>query len=473
MRKSLLILIAVLGFSGVTSAQEQKWGEDSVTCRDNLLIFYEGGRSKNFKDPDIYNSWSYVYNNCPGASKNTFIYGVPFVETRIKMVTDQAEKDSLAKMLVYDLYDKRLEYFPEKFDYVKYRKALDMIQYFPDSTKAAHNLFIEALADGGPEQDAAFYDGYFKTAVRLFNEKFYDVNDVFNSYNIVLEGIEVNNNALNRQLAEYQQKIEDSTLTDKEQKIVDKAIRELERYEKVELNAEKILAPISTCEKLAILYNEESFEANKTDPVWLRRASKMLSKEKKTEEGEYEDCTDNPIFFKIAEELYRLEPSANAARALGISLYRESKYTKAIEYFKEAGNLEVDPKKAANDYMRIASSYLKVGSYGSAKSAALKAASLRRGWGEPYVLIAQIYGSVSESCGSNAFEKRAVYWAAIDKLNYAKSIDSDVSSKASRLISSYKQQLPDKTISFQFGHAEGEVYSIGCIVNETITVKFY
>lgn len=471
MKKSLLILISVFGFNGIAEAQEKEWGKDSITCRDNLLIFYEAGRSKNYGDPDIFKAWSYVYNNCPGASKNTFIYGVPFIETRIKKIP--AEKDSLAKMLVYELYDKRFKYHPEKEDYIKYRKALDMIQYFPDSTKAAHELFKEALAIGGPEQDAAFYDGYFKTAVRLFNDDVYDVNDVFNSYNIVLEGIEVNNNALNKEIAPYQQKINDSIITDKEMNIVNKAQRELERYEKVESNAEKILAPITTCEKLAIIYSDEKFEENKVDKVWLRRASKMLSSEKRNDEGDMVDCTDNPVFFKVAEQLYKLDPSANAARALGLSLYREKQYSKAVDYFKEASNLEIDPKKSAADQMRIASSYLKLGSSGAAKSAALRAASLRKGWGDPYILIAQIYASVSESCGKNAFEKRAVYWASINKLEYARSIDSDVSSKASRLIESYKKQLPDKGISFQQGHSGGESYSIGCIVNETVTVKFF
>ncbi len=471
MKKSLLILIAVLGINGLAEAQQKEWGEDSVTCRDNLLIFYEAGRSKNYGDPDIFKSWSYVYNNCPGASKNTFIYGVPFIETRIKNIP--AERDSLAKMLVFELYDKRFQWFPEKEDYIKYRKAMDMIQYFPDSTKAAHQLFIDALKVGGPEQDAAFYDGYFKTAVRLFNDDIYDVNDVFNSYNIVLEGIETNNNSLNKELAQYQQKINDSTLTDKEAQIVAKLQRELENYEKVESNAEKILSPITTCEKLAIIYSAEKFEENKTDPVWLRRASKMLAKEKRNDDGDMVDCTDNPLFFKIAEQLYKLDPSANAARALGLSLYSEKQYSKAMDYFKEASNLEVDPKKSANDQMRIASAYLKLGSYGSAKNAALKAASLRKGWGDPYLLIAQIYASVEQSCGSNVFEKKAVYWAAINKLEYAKSIDPDVTGKANRLIANYKQQVPNKSVSFQLGHSDGETYSIGCIVNETITVKFY
>ncbi len=471
MRKSLLILGMIISsvFSGSLNAQTSK---DDIVCEENLQIFVPTARAKNFGDPTAFKAWSYVFTNCGGYSKSVYIYGPYFVETAIKGAKSDREKDSLVTVLL-DIYDQRIAYYPEKIDYVKYRKALDLIQYYPDSIRTAHQLFIEALEVGGPEQDAAFYDGYFKTAVRLFNNKVYDVNDVFNSYNIVLEGIEVNNNVLNKRITLLEAKVADTTITDKESKELEKAQRELERYETVESNAEKILAPISTCEKLAILYNEETFGAHKEDAVWLRRASKMLGKEKRNDEGEVEDCTDNPVFFKIAEALYQLEPSVGAARAMGLLAYRRSNYSKAVDYFQEASNQEVDPKKSSADQMRIASAYLKTGNYGAAKNAALKAASLRKNWGDPYVLIAQLYAAAEQSCGNNVFEKKAVYWAAINKLEYARSIDPDVSKKAGRLIANYKQNLPDKSISFQLGHTDGEKYTIGCIVNETITVKFY
>ncbi len=490
MKKGLWILTCVLSSLIGTDLYAQT--AEEVRCDNNLQIFGADAQAKNFSDSVAFFAWSYVFNNCPASSKLTYIYGPYFVEAQIKNPTflgrkraakllkskakaDSAKlaniQDSLATILM-DIYDQRIGFYPEKIDYVKYRKAVDMMQYFPDSTKAAHELFVEALEVGGPEQDAAFYDRYFITAVTLFNDKVYDVNQVFNSYNIVLEGIEVNTSILNQQILALQIKADSNNISDAERKELAKSERELERYEKVERNAEKILAPISTCEKLTLLYNEESYQANKTDATWLRRASAMLSKEKIDDEGEKTDCTDNPIFFKIAEDLYRLEPSVKAARAMGLLAYGRKEYSKAIQYFTEAANKEADPKRAAADQMRIAAANLKMGSYGSAKSSALKAASLRKNWGDPYILIAQIYAAVHEGCGDNAFEKRAVFWAAINKLEYARSIDPSVANKAARLISAYTKQLPDKSVSFQLGHTNGEKYSIGCIVNETITVKF-
>src|SRR5690606_10310599 len=114
------------------------------------------------------------------------------------------------------------------------------------------------------------------------------------------------------------------------------------------------------------IYNEESFAANKTDATWLRRAAKMLSRERENDEGETVDCTDDPIFFKIAEALYQLEPSPTSARAVGTIALKNKDYSKGIEYLKEAANAEVDPRKQSADYLRIATSYQKMGSLANA-----------------------------------------------------------------------------------------------------------
>jgi len=58
-------------------------------------------------------------------------------------------------------------------------------------------------------------------------------------------------------------------------------------------------------------------------------------------------------------------------------------------------------------------------------------------------------------------------------LTYARSIDPEVSAKASKLINAYSQAVPDKGVAFQLGYKEGDVVNIGCWINEKVTVKFY
>ena len=249
----------------------------------------------------------------------------------------------------------------------------------------------------------------------------------------------------------------------------------LRNIDKVQSNIEKALSPLLTCDKLAVIYSEDKFEANKTDVDWLKRAARMLQKERKGDDGEMSSCVDNPVFLLVAETLYQLEPSAAAARSMARLGVQQQDWSMAKKYFQEAIDQEEDLRKKADDYMGLALVDNKIGAYASAKSDCLKAAQLRKEWGNPYLFLATIYGKAAEDgvWGKNAVEKKAAYWAAINKLSYAASIDPDIASKANKLSSMYKQAVPDKSIAFQLGAKEGDVIKIGSWINETVTVKFY
>lgn len=472
MKNYVLALLAVLMAvpSALQAQSEKKYGEDSAKCRENLYIYYELAKKKNWLE--AYDGWKYVYENCPRSSKNNFIYG-PYIVTAKMKKAEEAEKQKYKELLL-EVYDNRLKYFPGKTAYVKGRKAVDMTKYMRDSSAQAYELFREALDLGGMNQNAAFYNYLFISAARMYNDDLLEEKGIFEAYNVVQEGIKTNTDRLNKQLMVLVEKRDSSEeeLSKSEVKELGKIERELSRYEDVQSNVDKIIAPIATCKRLNLIYNDSTFAENKSDTLWLKRAAKMLQRKRRDKDGEIVDCTDMDIFFKISESLYDLEPSAPAARGNFILAYRDENYSKAIDYIKEAIELEVDPKDQARDYMRLARTYLQTGQLASAVRAARNAGNFRKNWGDPYILMAQAYAAGSEQCGSDAFEKGAVFYAAINKLQYAKSIDSEVSEKASSLISSYRQQLPDKGVSFQLGHSEGEKYQIGCFINETVTVEF-
>ena len=247
----------------------------------------------------------------------------------------------------------------------------------------------------------------------------------------------------------------------------------LRNITKVQRNIEKILSPLLTCNKLTLIYNEEAFEQNKDNVEWLKRAGNLLQKERLGDDGELTSCTDNPVFISIAETLYEIEPSAQAALNMAKLGVNKSDWAMAKKYYTEAIEQEEDLRRKANTYMGLAYVNQKMGALSSAKSNCLKAGQLRKNWGNPYLYLATIYADAAGSCGSNAVEKNAVYWAAINKLSYARNIDPSIADKAAKLISAYSQQIPDKGISFQLGYKEGDKINIGCWINETVSVKFY
>ena len=60
-----------------------------------------------------------------------------------------------------------------------------------------------------------------------------------------------------------------------------------------------------------------------------------------------------------------------------------------------------------------------------ARTYALEALQLRPDWGDPLILIGDIYAAENDAFDDD-FERSTVYWAAVDKFIQAKSIDPEV-----------------------------------------------
>ena len=110
--------------------------------------------------------------------------------------------------------------------------------------------------------------------------------------------------------------------------------------------------------------------------------------------------------------------------------------------------------------------------YSAAREDARAAAHLRSGWGQPFMLIGDMYASTSNSCGSDAFEKQLAVIAAIDKYAYAKSIDSSLAGEAGSKIAKYSAYLPDKEEAFMRKINEGDAMTVPCWIGETVRVRF-
>ncbi|MCC5917493.1 MAG: hypothetical protein JJU02_09230 [Cryomorphaceae bacterium] len=471
MKKSLVIATLIFGTLmpfGKVQAQDEGPSED---CQNNYSIFYEFYRNKSYTD--AFESWKYTYENCGDLTKNIYIFGPPIIKSKIKDVGSDAEKQELISLLM-EMYDRRNELFPERLGFVIGLKAIDMLFYYEDKVTETYAMFEKAIELDGYDHSAAFFNNFFNAAIRMFSAKEFTLDDVFQSYNIVSEAIEYNNNILNTEIAEIQRRV-DSTdvLTAADQKTLNRSEKELERYTIVDNNLEKQIAKIATCSRLESLYNDETFESHKNDTVWLRRAVKLLQKERTNDDGETESCTQMDIFVKISERLYDMDPSSPGARSMGLLSFQRNEYKRASDFFINAAEQEADPIKAGRDYNLAANALLLARNPQGAKANALKAIKLRKDYGDAYITLAKSYAMGEGMCGNNVFEKKAVYWAAIDKLQVAKSVDPTVAEKANKLISTYKAQLPNKTVSFELGWRDGQTYTIDCYINETITVKFY
>ena len=477
MKRIVFLLVAVVMTANVNA--QSKWGEsvaDSVICYDNYNIFGSFYQSKDYAG--AFEPWLKVYQTCPAAQKATFVYGPKIVETKIKSTTDPIEKQQYINLLI-ELYDGRMTYFPSNNSkylgsngYLLSEKAAKFYKYNKDSIEKTIELFDAAYLVAGNDMFPSQINAYFFANTKIFPVT-KDWDRLLEVYNNAINVIEYNSMIYSNEIAKLSGKADSLELSSKEKKSLKKSERNLESYGKVQSNIEKALSPLLTCEKLAVIYNEEKFNEHQDDVEWLKRAAKMLQKEREGEDGEMASCTDNPVFLLIAERLYSLEPSASAARSMAKLGVRNSDWAMAKKYYTEAIDQEEDLRKTADDYMGLAYVNNKMGAMSSSKSNCLKAGQLRKDWGNPYLYLATLYADAAGQCGSNAVEKNAVYWAAINKLSYARSIDPTIADKASKLIAAYSAAVPDKGVAFQLGFKEGDQINIGCWINETVSVKFY
>ncbi len=476
MKKVVLVAIVALSAILVQAQPKKLWGPtsaDSVKCWENLNISGSYYQNKNYAD--AFDSWYQLYSTCPGASKNTYVIAPKVIEARIAKETDPAKKAELVTILIKQ-YDDRLAYFYEadKEGYVKSEKAADYLKYNGDDTETAYKYFTEAFAASGKDMYPHHLNSYFISSVRMYNAKKIELDQLLEDYDQITAALDYNIIKYNKEIEQLELLKSKDSCDSKCEKNLANYVKYLENYDKVQSNIEKMLAPVLTCDKLTLLYNNERFEANKTDEKWLKTALRMLEKERTDEAGNTTECaSSNPVYPRIAEALYKLNPSAQAARSIGNESFTKKEYSKAIKYYEEAIKLEEDPRARAKDLLNIALAKQRSGNLSEAKTYALKAAAMRKNWGDPYIVLASIYADAAGTCGENAIEKNAVYWAAIDKLNYAKSIDVECANKANKYIAAYKGAVPQKSTAFALGYKEGDRYTIGCWINETVVLKFY
>ena len=216
------------------------------------------------------------------------------------------------------------------------------------------------------------------------------------------------------------------------------------------------------------------YEENKDDPQVLGR---ILSTFK--EQG----CpTTDPDIMKLAEEWKKYanvenarlqaEYEANNPAAAAKAAYDAGRYKDAIAKYREAMEDETDNDKKATMLFSIASiEFRKLSLYSQARNTAYSAAKLKPNWGRPYILIGDMYGKTARSCG-DPWDQRLAILAAIDKYNYAKSIDGSTAGEVNDKLSHYYSSLPDKSEGFMRGVAEGQSASAGCWIGETVRLRF-
>jgi tetratricopeptide (TPR) repeat protein len=428
MKKAGLIIVGlVIGLTAFSQGQYGATPKDSITCIENL-IYKDYLKS----DPKLaHKLWRVAYNVCPQSQKSLYINGVDIY----KDLAD-AEKDPVKKELYLDtmfsIYDQRIEMFGQR-GYVLGYKGQSMLVNRQDKKEETFEILNEAIGLTKDNSQAGTL-----------------VATMFAIINLEKEGKKTKEEVV----AMYEKTIAICNANKDDPKQSD-------NYAKADEQINSVTAPYLDCEVLVPMA-EKNFEANKANVDWLRNTVRLLKVKK---------CYEADIFSKVAEAYFKLEPSAEGAESMGKLFLGKRDFDKAIDFFKKALDMaKTDAEKAEYNFS-IAQAYSYAKQYSSARTYALKAAGLKSGWGEPYLLIGDCYAQSASSCDDGELGKWGVYWVAVDQYSKAKAVDGSVTSEANKKIASMSARYPATKDLFFYGKKAGDSYTVGCWINESTSIR--
>jgi len=445
--------LMLLAFMLIGNAQAQ-----NQECMTNLSTNVEHAKFKNYDA--AYKPWKMVYDNCPDVNWANFAYGERILKDKIEK-SSGSEKDAFIKDLMA-LHDNSLKYFPKKAKPAGVIIDKVMLQY--DEKMIDDSGIYEGLDKAMKEDRENFKNPkalylYFSSLVDLHKAGKKDLQEVFDVYDDVTEKIEEENKKLTDRISTLLPKEEAGTLTSKEKKIFSAANTNSESFGKIAGSIDSKLGDLADCSNLIPLY-QKSFEEKKSDVTWVKRAvGRMFNKE----------CTDDPLFSTMVEIQAELDPSADVYVYLGNLKLKNGDTNGAIADFDKALSLETDNYKRSNIAYKVATVFRRKGSKSNARKYAQKAIEFNSASGKAYLLIANLYATSANDCGTDTFSKRAIYWKAADMARKAGRVDPSLSSRANQSAASYSAKAPSKEMIFSSGMA-GKTVSFSCWTGGSVTV---
>jgi tetratricopeptide (TPR) repeat protein len=173
-----------------------------------------------------------------------------------------------------------------------------------------------------------------------------------------------------------------------------------------------------------------------------------------------------------AKKCYEAPPALSCA-AQGNESYGQGRYSKAIESYLDCVENSSDNEQKAKFLILIAKIYYRdLKNYPKSRKFALDAAKLKPSWGEPFMLIGNLYASSGPLCGpGRGWESQVVTWPAIDMWTKAKNVEPRLTNEANQLINRYKQYMPKKEDIFFRSVKAGDPYFVPCWIQESTTIR--
>ena len=442
---ALSLSTAAFAQKGVEDGSRFGHGQDSLNCLKNISIYTEYVKTNNFKD--AYEPWKAVFTEAPLAQMTTYVNGAKILRGLIATEKDGAKQKQYFEELL-KVHDQRIQYLDGLNNLVRNKVTKGDIL-----AAKAHDFYSFMALN--PDVNAVY--AIFKEAVDLEKQNL--------PYYIMQEFADISGQKIKSDETHKEQFIQDYiTIAGYANEAYKAAVKEKakEQYKmaKDNIDAHFINSGVATCDNLQAIYAPK-VEENKTNIEYLKSVITVMQKL---------GCKESEAYFAASEYAHAIEPTAATAFGCGVMFYKKGDIDKSIEYIDNALALEEDPLQKADYSLTAAQILFSKKQLSKAKQYARKSIEFNGEKGAPYILIAQMYATSPNWSDEPALNK-CTYFAVIDKLQRAKSVDPGVPEHANELISTYSRYTPKDEDLFFIGIKKGDAVTIGGWIGETTTVR--
>ena len=425
-------IIFILGVLFITNSNAQKFD-----CPSKMTEYQEFFKAK--KIAESFDTWTTVSKNCPKENEAVYTDGIEIIQYKIDNAASAEEKEKLVRD-VLKLYDQYNKYFPLTTQDFEVNKAMTLVANKIDAKEEIFTLLDRGFTKASNKVTAA---NAIYTYFSMYCEKFNNGDKSITS-NLVLEKYTLVNSLLNQlQAAKPNSNESEQAKQNSDYKTAQTAIN-------------KLIKDLATCENLDVFYTK-NYTDNQENGDWITSALLSLSGK----------CSAKPIFNTLAEKLYAMKVTAQSANFMALANLQQRKFSEAIKFYNESAELQTNPIEKAKIYYTLATGLL-ANDLPKSKEYLKKALSSDPKMGKAYLFLAQLYSNSANDCGKTDFEKKAVYYLAIQTAQKAGVAEPRLKPTADKAAKDYEaKSLTADEISK--AKMNGKLVTIGCWINETIT----
>lgn len=425
-------IIFILGVMFITNSNAQKFD-----CPSKMMEYQDLFKAK--KIAESFDTWTAVSKNCPKENEAIYTDGIEIIQYKIDNAASTEEKEKLVRD-VLKLYDQYNKYFPLTTQDFEVNKAMTLVANKIDAKEEIFTLLDRGFTKASNKvTDANAIYTYFSMYCEKFNN-----GDKSITSNLVLEKYTLVNSLLNQ----LQAAKPDSN--DSEQ------AKQNRDYKTAQTAINRLIKDLATCENLDVFYTK-NYTDNQENGDWITSALLSLSGK----------CSAKPIFNTLAEKLYAMKVTAQSANFMAFANLQQRKFPEAIKFYNESAELHTNPIEKAKIYYTLATGLL-ANDLPKSKEYLKKALSSDPKMGKAYLFLAQLYSNSANDCGKTDFEKKAVYYLAIQTAQKAGVAEPRLKPTADKAAKDYEaKSLTSDEISK--AKMNGKLVTIGCWINETFT----